>query len=407
MQPTAPANTHNFISPQAIADPYPLYADLRQNNPVCWDKNLGGWVVTRYADVHALLRDKRMSSSQLDQLMGQLSPEQQTGTQPLRQILTGRLLLTDDPDHRRLRSLMQLAFTPRRVRQMTEFIQQSINEMLDRLQSAGKMDLIADFADPLPSHVITGMLGLPPEDHLQFKGWTDDIYGFLGVSAEPVASRAERANGSARQLHSYLNDLFTKIRLHPRDDLLSGMLEAEEEGQKLSQTELFSNVVGMINAAHETTTNLIGNTVYTLLKTPDLWHRLVDDPELVPSTVEEGLRYESPIQMVGRRAAEDVTINDVTIPAGQRVALILAAANRDPEQFPDADRFDMTRSDNPHVAFGGGPHFCLGAALGRLEGQLALQSLAERLPDLRFLQPDVQWRPYPIFRGLQSLSVTF
>jgi pimeloyl-[acyl-carrier protein] synthase len=255
--------------------------------------------------------------------------------------------------------------------------------------------------------VIASMLGLPPEDHHRFKTWTDEIYSFMGPSAEPVTERARRATAAAVQLREYLTKLFAQIRQGPRDDLLSGMLAAEELGEKLTQTELFSNVVGMINAAHETTTNLIGNTILLLLRNPSQWQALVADPSLAESAAEEGLRYESPIQIVARRTLEPVEVAGVTIPAQQPLALGLAAANRDGSFFPDPDRFDIRRAENKHLAFGGGQHFCLGAALGRLEGQIALATISRRWPKLALTGEPIAWRPYPVFRGLKALRLTF
>jgi cytochrome P450 len=300
---------------------------------------------------------------------------------------------------------MQLAFTPRRVELMRQVIQSYLDELMAQAQAKGSVELISEVADPLPAHVIASMLGLPSEDHHRFKAWTDEIYSFMGVSAEPLSERARRATAAATQLREYLAALFAQIRTRPRDDLLSGMVAAEEQGEKLSQTELFSNVVGMINAAHETTTNLIGNTVFNLLRNPDQWQALVAEPGLAESAVEEGLRYDSPIQMVARRTLEDIEVAGITIPAGQPVALGLAAANRDESQFPDPDRFDIRRTDNKHLAFGGGQHFCLGAALGRLEGQIALAAISRKWPKLSLADTQVSWRPYPVFRGLRALRL--
>jgi cytochrome P450 len=265
--------------------------------------------------------------------------------------------------------------------------------------------LIADFADPLPGRAIAAMLGLAPGDRAKFKSWTDDIYGFMGFSAEPVSSRARRGTGSARELKAYLTELFADRRARPRDDLLSAMVLAEEQGEKLTETELFSNVVGMLNASHETTTNLIANTVLALLRNPEQWQRLRGDLTLVSNAVEEGLRYESPVQMVLRRAAEDVKFSEVTVPGGDRAVVVLGAANRDPMFYDEPDRFDLARGGVKHVAFGGGPHFCLGAALGRLEGVLAIEAICQRLPNLRLAADRFAWRPLPLFRGLVALPV--
>jgi cytochrome P450 len=400
-----PSNSHDLTSASFLADPYPVYEQLRRELPVCWDERLGFWLVSRYADVFAALRDHRLSSAQLAEVMGRLPEGEREEAGPLKEILTNRLLLTDDPDHRRIRMLMQLAFTPRQVERMRDEIQLTIDKLLESCQGSGGLDLIADFADPLPAHVIAAMLGIPAGDRQLFKKWTDDIYAFMGVSAEPISARARRATESAMQLRSHLALLFAAARRQPREDLLSAMVAAEGEGTKLSETELFSNVVGMINAAHETTANLIGNTVLNLLRNPDQWQKLLREPSLCENAIEEGLRYDAPIQMLGRRAIADVELHGVTIPKGQQVALILGAANRDPDQFADPNRFDITRADIKHVAFGGGPHFCLGAALGRLEGQMALATLVKRFPNLCLTDKQIAWRPYPVFRGLRGLPL--
>ncbi|MCE9526434.1 MAG: cytochrome P450 [Planctomycetales bacterium] len=400
-----PKNPHNLTSAQFLGNPYVVYEQLRRDLPVCWDERLGFWLVSRYADVHAGLRDHRLSSAQLTEVMGRLPEGEREEARPLKEILTGRLLLTDDPDHRRIRMLMQLAFTPRQVERMRAEIQQTIDELLSPCTASGSFDLIADFSDPLPAHVIAAMLGIPAGDRQLFKKWTDDIYAFMGVSAEPISARAKRATESAVQLRSHLAALFAEARRQPREDLLSAMVAAEGEGARLSETELFANVVGMINAAHETTANLIGNTVLNLLRNPDQWQKLLGEASLCENAIEEGLRYDPPIQMLGRRASVDIELHGVIIPAGQQVALILGAANRDPDQFADPNRFDITRPDIKHVAFGGGPHFCLGAALGRLEGQMALATLISRFPNLRLTDKPIAWRPYPVFRGLRGLPL--
>lgn len=402
-----PLNVIDLTSPEFIADPYPAYARLRAELPVCWDERLKYWVVTRYEDLYALLRDRRMSSDQLADLMGRLTADEQAAAAPLREILTNRLVLSDNPTHHRIRGLMQQAFTPRRVEMMRPAIRAVADELLDRMEAAGRADLIADFADPLPARVIATMLGLPAEDRHRFKGWTDDIYAFFGVSAEPVGDRARRGTASAIQLRAYLADLFAAVRRQPRDDLLSAMVAAEAGGDRLTETELFSNVVALINASHETTTNLIGNTVLALLRHPGEWDRVRADPGLIPDAVEEGLRYDSPVQMMPRRAAADVTVAGVTVPRGEQVLTVLGAANRDPTVYPDPDRFDPARDGVRHLAFGGGPHFCLGAALGRLEGQLAIEAVCRRLPKLRVAAGELSWRPLPVFRGLRALPVEF
>jgi cytochrome P450 len=401
----SPSNVMPLTSPEFVANPYPTYARLRRDLPVCWDETIGYWIISRHENVHLLLRDRRWSSDQLGELMGRLSPPEQADATPLREVLTNRLVFTDDPAHHRLRGLMQLAFTPRRVERMRPTIRAIADELIDDIRATGRADLTADFADPLPARVTADLLGLPPGDRTRLKGWTDDIYAFLAFSPVPIGERARRGTASAVQLRAYLADLFADRRRQPGDDLLSGMLAVEEQGDRLSQTELFSNVVGLINASHETTTNLIGNTVLALLRHPDQWRQVTANPGLVPAAVEEGLRYDSPIQMVPRRAAEDVTVGGVTVPRGDRAVVVLGSANRDPAAFADPDRFDAARAGGRHVAFGGGPHYCLGAALGRLEAEVAIAAICERLPNLRLATDQVNWRPLPVFRGPRALPV--
>src|SRR5579885_2949450 len=245
---STPVNPFDLTSPEFIADPYPAYRRLLAELPVCRDETYHSWLVTRYADVHALLRDKRLSSDQVPLFLGRLTEEEQAAAAPLRDILTNRITFTDNPTHHRLRGLMQLAFTPRHVEMMRPVIQAEVNRLLDRVAPAVRADLVADLADPLPSHVIAVMLGLPQADRARFKGWTDDIYAFIGLSPVPLPERALKATDSARQLKAYLADLFAETRRRPRDDLLSALVAAEQQGDRLSDTELYSNVVSLINA---------------------------------------------------------------------------------------------------------------------------------------------------------------
>jgi cytochrome P450 len=400
-------NVLDITSPGFIANPYPAYQRLRQHAPVCWDEGLRYWLISRYKDVHALLRDKRCSSDQFGERMGRLSALGRTAAAPLREVMTNRLIFTDEPVHHRIRSLMQQAFTPRRLEMMRVAIQAITDRLLDRVQPLGRMDLIADFAEPLPALVIATMLGLPLEDRHRIKAWTDDIYGFFDFGAVPLRERVRQGTASARRFKSYLTEVFAAIRRQPRDDLLSALVAAAEQGDRLTEPELLSNVVGLLNGSHDTTTNLLGNTLFALLRHPEQWRRLLEEPSLVPNAVEEGLRYDSPVQMILRRATMEVPVGEATIPSDGRVMLMLGSANRDPEVFADPDQFDVTRAEINHVSFGGGPHYCLGAAIGRLEGQVGIETLCRRLPRLRLAEDEVRWRPRPIFRGLCSLPVLF
>ncbi|MFI5454552.1 MAG: cytochrome P450 [Isosphaerales bacterium] len=398
---------YDLLSPEFLADPYPLYARLRADDPVHWSKTQGYWFVSRYEDVHATARDPRFSSNSLDTFMNRLPAETHTEFAPLRALLADRMLLTDPPRHNRLRGLVHKAFTPRRVELLRTTVQTVLDELLERVQQGGSFDVIHDVADPLPSRMITMMLGIPAEDRDRFKSWTDAIYLFMGLSGVSILDRARVATSAVGELTDYLPREIAVVRRSPRDDLFSDLVAAEEQGDTLTEAEMISNVVGILNAGHETTTNLIGNGVLTLLQNSGSWELLRDDPALIPLAVEEILRYESPIQMISRLTAENVEVRGVTIGQGQPVALILGSANRDPEQFPDADRFDIRRPDNRHVAFGHGPHFCIGGALARVVGQVVFGTLPLRFPGLRLATDRHEWRPYPLFRGLRRLPVVF
>ena len=396
---------YDLLGSEFLADPYPLYARLRADDPVYWSEAHGYWLVSRYADVHAAARDPRLSSNGLATLMSRLPAETRAEFAPLRAILADRMLLTDSPRHNRLRGLMHKAFTPRRMELMRLTVQAVLDGLLDEVEQRGAFDMIADVADPLPSRMITMMLGIPAEDRDRFKTWTDAIYLFMGLSNVPILDRACAATHAAQELTDYLQRELAGVRRSPRDDLLSDLVAAEEQGDALTESELISNVVGVLNAGHETTTNLIGNGVFTLLQSPGNWQMLKDDRDLVPRAVEEILRYESPIQMVARLTTEDFEIHGVTLARAQPVALLLGSANRDPEHFPGADTFDIRREENRHVAFGHGPHFCIGGALARVVGQVVFGTLPRRFPGLGLATQRPEWRPYPLFRGLSRLPV--
>jgi len=337
--------------------------------------------------------------------MNRLPAETHNQFAPLRAILSDRMLLTDAPRHNRLRGLMHKAFTPRRVELMRRTVETVLDELLQGVSPGGTFDVIHDVADPLPSRMITMMFGIPAEDRHRFKVWTDAIYLFMGLSGVPILDRARAAVSAVEELTNYLRREIAMVRRSPRDDLLSDLVAAEEQGDTLTESEMISNIVGVLNAGHETTTNLIGNGVFTLLQNPGSWEMIRADPLLVPLAVEEILRYESPIQMIARIAAEDVNLHGEVIKRGQPVALILGSANRDPDQFPDADRFDSRRTENRHVAFGHGPHFCIGGALARVVGQVVFGTLPFRFPGLRLATERHEWRPYPLFRGICRLPV--
>lgn len=394
-----------LLSPENLADPYPLYEQLRAEDPILWDDFLGRWVLTGYADVLACLRDQRLSAERVGALRAQLPDEIVEEIQPMQRVFESWMLFLDPPDHTRLRGLVNKAFTPRRVEAMRPHIQQIVDELLDRVQHTGRMDVIRDLAFPLPSTVIAGMLGVPPEDREQFRRWSSDIVGLSGLIIDP--DRAIRAQKSVLALMNYFRDIVAQRRAAPRDDLISAMIAADDQGKFLSDEELLSNCVLLLEAGHETTTNLIGNGLLALLRHPEQLQALRDDPSLIGSTIEELLRYDSPVQLTARVAIEDLEIGNKRIGEGDMVILLLGAANRDPSQFPNPTALDITRQDNRILSFGQGIHYCLGSPLARLEGQIAINSILSRCPGLELTGEPLEWRQAMSLRGLNALPVMF
>jgi pimeloyl-[acyl-carrier protein] synthase len=378
-------------------DPYPFYEQLRSAGPVVWAPSLGRWLVTGHPEIVEVLRDERFSADR----------RKWKGFEPI--IEPGRegarsMLVVDPPDHTRLRGLVQQAFTPRVVEGLRPRIESLVREALDRAEDRGGMDLVADLAYPLPVTVIAELLGVPVEDRESFRRWSDALVGGL----DPVAVSDRRAAVLAARdaLATYLQRIIEGRRAAPRDDLLSHLIEAEEQGDRLSGPELVAMGVLLLVAGHETTVNLIGNGVNALLAHPDQLARLRDAPELVEPAVEELLRYDSPVQLTGRVALEELELGGRRVEPGQMVMLLLGAANRDPRVFPHPDRLDLGRAPNPHLAFGRGIHFCLGAPLARLEGQIAIAALVRRFPTLRLAGEPVR-RPTVTLRGFASLPLTW
>lgn len=398
--------------PHVRADPYPFYARLRTQAPIHWDAAAGmdgGWVLTRHADVMAALRDHRVSAERLmaSQSADWLPEHYQAAARQVFRAMPHQLLFLDPPDHTRLRGLVSKAFTPRLVEALRPRIVALASELLDPIQEGGRMDVIADLAYPLPAIVIAELLGVPPEDREQFILWSADFGGFLDGSTLTMEEALQALQGVA-DFMDYFRDIIARRRAAPRDDLLQALLIARERDDMLTEDELLANLVLLLAAGHGTTTHLIGNGLLALLQHPDQFQRLVDDPSLVATAVSELLRYDSPVQLTGRRTREEITIGDVTIGSGQHVTVVLGAANRDPDQFPDPDRLDAGRPDNRHLSFGFGIHFCLGAPLAKLEAEIVLAAITQRLPRLQLApgaEDTLQWTPSIVFRGLQSLPV--
>jgi pimeloyl-[acyl-carrier protein] synthase len=402
---TSPVEFNPFL-PEFRADPYPQYHQLRSADPVHWSAFLGFWVLTRYVDCVTVLRDAARFSTDPHNWAGFEGVVQAMGGPgPLLEMQTKWMLLLDPPDHTRLRTLVNKAFTPRVVEGLRPRIQEIVDSLLDDVQSAGGMDLIAELAYPLPVIVIAELLGVPTEDRDKFKGWSRDLARTLDPIVTPEI--IEAGNNATLAFIDYFRVLVAKRRKGPREDLISGLIAAEEQGDRLSEEELLATCVLLFGAGHETTMNLIGNGTTALLRHPDQLAKLQQDPELIQSAVEEFLRYDGPVQMTARTALEDVEIDGKIIPKGQQAIIVLGAANRDPAQFPDPDRLDLTRKDSRHIAFSQGIHHCLGAPLARVEAQIAINTLLRRMPALWLQSEDLEWRETVTLRGLKALPVAF
>jgi cytochrome P450 len=393
-----------YADPAFMADPFPLYRQLREDGPVRRAVIAGGveaWLVTRYEDGLAALSDSRLSSDVRDASDPRLL-ERLPATE--RESMLRTMLRSDPPDHTRLRRLVSKAFTARRVAELRPRVQEITDRLLDAIVPAGKADLVEDFALPLPVTVIGELLGVPVADRHDFQRWTDDM--ILQGGEPPDPARIDRA---WRQMRSYLTRLLEEKRARPGDDLLSALIATRDEEHRLDEDELIAMAFLLLVAGYITTVNLIGSGIAALLAHPDQLRMLRDDPELLSGAIEEFLRYDGPVNPgIARFAREDVTIAGVTIPRGATVLVASAIADRDPAQFPDPDRLDITRQDNAHLAFGHGIHYCLGAPLARIEGQIAIGTALRRLPHLSLAVPpsELRWRSGGL-RGPEQLPVTF
>jgi pimeloyl-[acyl-carrier protein] synthase len=392
----------NPLLPEFHADPYPFYRRLREKEPI-HRSPMGFWVLTRYEDCVAVLRDQRFGREEFQQMLSSVYGDDSEKPQ-----LPRSMLFRDPPDHTRLRGLVSKAFTPRMIETMRDHIQEIVDRLLDRVQDAGRMDVMEDLAYPLPVTVICEMLGVPVTDHASIRGWSADIARSLDAIGLPSDQGiVERGRTARRSLAGYFRRLVPERRARPQQDLLSGLIAAEEQGDKLSQDEVIAMCLLLFIAGHETTVNLIGNGTLALLRHPEQLRRLQAEPALIGNAVEELLRYDSPVQRTARIASVDAEVGGQPMPKGTMVITALGAANRDPAQFPDPDVLDVTRKDPRHISFGFGIHFCLGAPLARVEGQLALGTLLRRLPKLALAESQPEWRESSVLRGLKRLNVSF
>jgi pimeloyl-[acyl-carrier protein] synthase len=398
----APLSLYILLDPQILADPYPLYHRLRTEDPVHWDPYLHTWIVTRYEDVLTVLQ--HFSASRTP------TPEQLTAMGlpklvPFAEVLIRQMLFLDPSAHGRIRLLASKAFTPRRVEALRSHIQDITNNLLDAVQDKGSMDVIADLADPLPAIVTAEIMGLPTSDWKLLTAWSTNFAEILG-NFQHNPDGVSNVLHTLEELTQYFREAIREHQKNPRDDLISAFLAAEQEGDRLTEEEIVANSIMVMTGGQETTTNLIGNGMLTLLRQPEQLEQLRANPQLIPTAIEELLRYESPIQYTSRLAPYDLELGEKIIKKRQAVIAVIGAANRDPERFPDPDQLDITRKDNRHLAFSWGAHFCFGAPLARLEGHVAFDTLLRRMPGMKLVPGPASWRANMGFRGLTTLPVT-
>jgi cytochrome P450 len=396
----------NPLSPEFIRDPYPHYQRMRATDPVHLTQH-GMYVASRHADITVVLRDKRFGKEYVERTKRRYGPDAMD--EPVFRNFALTMLQQDPPDHTRLRGLVVKAFTARRVEDMRPRIQAIVDADLDRIAPQGKMDLIEDFAYRLPVTIICDMLGIPAEHREMFYTGARGS----GRILEPVPmtpDEVKQSNAGQAMMKMYFDQLFDLRRREPGDDLTTQLLQAEEDGSKLSNDELYANIILLFGAGHETTVNLIGNGLLALYRNPDQLALLKADPSLITNAIEEFLRYDSSVQMTGRTALEDIEdLGGRRIPRGESVLCLLGSANHDPAVYPDhPERLDIVRPNVKPLSFGGGIHFCLGAQLARIEAEVAINTLLRRIPDLRLDNAEnPEWRPSFVLRGLKSLPASW
>jgi len=397
-----PLSLYHLLDPEVLANPYPLYRRLRDQDPVHWDPYLHAWVVTRYADVVEVLHRFNAARTPPPERLAALGMGELT---PIAAVMVRQMLFLDQPEHGRVRRLASVAFTPRRVARLREHIRQITEGLVDELAGRGRFELMAALANPLPAIVTAEMLGVPTSDHELLKSWSQDFAEMLG-NFQHNPGRAKKTLQSVEEMVAYFHAALIREATDPTEGLINALATAEVDGDRLTEEEIVANVIVTMVGGQETTTNLIGNGLLTLLRQPDQLERLRSDPTLMPSAVEELLRYESPSQHTARLAPAGAILGEKEIPEGTAVIAVMGAGNRDPERFSDPDRLDLSREDNRHLAFGWAAHFCFGAPLARIEGQIAFETLLARFSELS-LAPDqaIRWRPNLGLRGLTELHV--
>jgi cytochrome P450 len=399
-QAAPPLSLYHLLDPEVLASPYPLYRRLREEDPVHWDPYLHAWVVTRYADVVTVLHHYKADRTPPPERLAELGMGELT---PIAALMVRQMLFLDPPEHRRVRRLASAAFTPRRVAVLRDHIRQITEDLVDALAEDSCFEVMEGLANPLPAIVTAEMLGVPTADHQLLKAWSQDFAEMLG-NFQHNPGRAKKVLKTVEDMVAYFESAVVSEASKPTEGLINALTTAEVDGDRFTVEEIVANVIVTMVGGQETTTNLIGNGLLTLLRHPDQLERLRADPDLLESAVEELLRYESPSQHTARIAPAGAVLGDKEIPEGDAVIAVMGAGNRDPDRFSDPDRVDLGREDNRHLAFGWAGHFCFGAPLARIEGQMAFSTLLSRFSELSLApDQDIQWRPNLGLRGLTEL----
>jgi cytochrome P450 len=403
-----PVANHSFElkSPANLADPHPLYHRMRSEDPAHWSDVLGAWFLTRHDDVQQCLRDTRLSSRRTDSIVGsQLSEADRAAVTDYARLSRGMMLFKDGEDHHRLRVIGNHAFTPSALDRFRPVVQSVVEELLDKLKGRTDFDVASELAQPLPAVVIARMFDVPAGDRDRFQAWADAAATFFGGAIGDPAAAARAANAAALNLEGYFLALLAERRRHPGDDLMSLLIRGQEEG-KLSADEVCCQCIMLLTGGHVTTIDQFSNAVYALVSHPSELKKLRDDPALIKSAVDETVRYDGAVGLARRVATEDIEVRGKVIRAGSLVYLSVAAANRDPEVFPEPDHFDITRANNRHIGFGAGPHVCIGSGLAKRELEVGLLTLLRRFPNLRLSDETPKRRCETlVFRGFEKLRV--
>lgn len=392
-----------LLDPEVLANPYPLYRELREKDPVRWDPYLHSWVVTRYNDAVTVLRDFSAARVPAPDALASMGLERLS---QITRVMVQQMLFLDAPAHARVRSLASQAFAPHRVAALREHVRDIVRNLLDAAELRGRIDVISGLAEPMPYTITAEMLGVPSVDAKQLKAWSQDFAQLLG-NFQHDAERARGIGKSVEEMTRYFRGAVATIRHHPREGLIHSFITASTGDDRFTEDEIIANAIVTMVGGQETTTNLIGNGVLALLRHPEDLQRLRNDFSLIPSAVEEMLRYEPPSQQTARLAPEDAQLGGKVIRKRQAVIVVLAAANRDPDRFPEAERFDIARMDNRHLSFGWAAHFCFGAALARIEAQVAFEEMLRRFSSWALETPYLIWRENLGLRGLKSLPIRF